>query len=296
MNNRYIHVFTDADLDGVVSYLTLSWFLNLEPPVTVTTEKELAATYKSFSQNNHIENFTRIYILDLDICSLAQIVDKSNFSIVDHHMGSVNCGYTFKNARYKIEKEGSTCKMLYNLLKNHYKRDLDNNKKLLISIGHDYDSYTLSNKDVSIGLNTLFWNYQGNRLEKFVNRFREGFNGFTNEEKRIIAFYNNKVDRYILESNIFTGNVAIGANEYKISSIMADFCINEISQQMIDKTCSDIGIVVNSNSNSVSFRRKKGCTVNLSKLAEKLCEGGGHEAAAGGKITPVFLEFTKLLK
>ena len=296
MNNRYIHVFTDADLDGVVSYLTLSWYLNHEPPVTVTTEKELAATYKSFSQKNQIENFTRIYILDLDICSLAQIVDKSNFSIVDHHMGSINCGYTFKNARYKIEKEGSTCKMLYNLLKNHYKRDLDNDKKLLISIGHDYDSYTLSNKDVSIGLNILFWNYQGNRLEKFVNRFREGFNGFTNEEKRIIAFYNNKVDRFILESNIFTGNVAIGANEYKISSIMADFCINEISQKIIDKTDSDIGIVVNSNSNSVSFRRKKGCTVNLSKLAEKLCEGGGHESAAGGKITPVFLEFTKLLK
>lgn len=296
MNNRYIHVFTDADLDGAISYLTLSWFLNLEPPFTVTTEKDFISTYKSFATNNKVENYTRIYVLDLDICSLAQIIDKSNFSIVDHHMGSINCGYTFKNARFKIEKEGSTCKMLYNLLKSHYNRDLDSKKKLLVSIGHDYDSYTLNNKDISVGLNTLFWNYQGNRLEKFVNRFREGFNGFTNEEKRIIAFYKNKIDRFIAESNIYTGEVEIGSKKYKISSIMADFCINEIAQDMINKTESDIGIVVNSNSGSVSFRRGKNCTINLSKLAEKLCEGGGHEAASGGKITQTFLEFTKLLK
>ena len=36
-----IHVFTDADLDGSISYLTLCWYKGKKLDVTVTTEKSL---------------------------------------------------------------------------------------------------------------------------------------------------------------------------------------------------------------------------------------------------------------
>ena len=58
---------------------------------------------------------------------------------------------------------------------------------------------------------------------------------------------------------------------------------------------ADIGIVVNVNSGSVSFRRSSKCNLSMSELAKKIANGGGHGAAAGGTITDTFLNFTKSL-
>lgn len=289
-------MFTDADLDGAISYLTLCWYIGKQLPVTVTSEKSLFEDFKRFSQNKDIKNFKRIYVLDLDICSLAPQIDRPNFSIIDHHMGSIECGYNFKNAKHRIENSGSTCKLLYNVLKTHYNRDLDDLKKLLISVGHDYDSYTLNNKEISVGLNMLFWNLQGNRIEKFYNKYKDGFKPFTEEDKRIISFYNSKIDRFISDNHIFIGTIPTANGDIKVASIMADFCINEIAQNIIEKTNSEVGIVINPKTESVSFRRRPGSSYRVNKLAAKISDGGGHESAAGGRITESFLEFTKLLK
>ena len=175
MNIKDIHVFTDADLDGAISYLILCWYFDAMLPVTVTTEKEIEKELDEFFKNNDVNKFKRVYVLDMDICNIAEKLDKPNFTIVDHHQGSINCKYNFKKARFKIKNEGSTCKLLYAVLKEHYKRDLNLKQKTLISVGHDYDSYNLIYKDLSIGLNTLFWNLQGNRLQKFVKKYYEGF-------------------------------------------------------------------------------------------------------------------------
>lgn len=296
MNTNHIHVFTDADLDGAISYMALSWYLNMEPPVTVTTEKQLVEDYKKFKENKNLLNYKRIYVLDLDICKLAPEIDKSNFSIVDHHTGSIECGYTFTNARFKIEDSGSTCKLLYEVLKSHYNRDLTKEQKLLISIGHDYDSYTLKQKEISIGLNMIFWNLQGNRLEKFKEKYKNGFTGFTEEDKKIISFYNKKIENYLNSNTIYTGIVPVGGKKVKFCSIMADFCINEIAQAIIAKTNSEVAIVFNPKTQSISFRRDSKSNFNVSNFAKKIAEGGGHPSAAGGKITDNFLYFTKLLK
>ncbi len=296
MNTNNIHVFTDADLDGSISYMTLCWYIGKDLPVTVTTESSLVDEYKKFRDKNNLNNFKRVYFLDLDICKLAPEIDKSNFSIIDHHIGSIECGYSFKHARHKIEDSGSTCKLIYDVLKNHYNRDLNPSQKLLISIGHDYDSYTLKQKDISIGLNMVFWNLQGNRLQKFKEKYNDGFAGFTSEDKKIISFYNRKIDNFLNEVGIFTGLIPIGGSNVKVCSVMADFCINEVAQAILNKTNSEIAIVVNPKSQSISFRRKPNSNINVAKLAAKIADGGGHPAAAGGKITENFLSFTKLLK
>lgn len=296
VNIKGIHVFTDADLDGAVSYLTLCWFFNSELPVTVSTSKDLENDINIFSRSNNLDSFKRIYILDMDVCNFAEKLDRDNFTIVDHHQGSINCGYNFKKARFRIKEEGSTCKLLYNVLKEHYKKDLNNSQKLLIALGHDYDSYTLKNKELSIGLNMLFWNLQGNRLQKFTKKYYNGYTDFTQEDKRIINYYKNKINRYLVDNDIYVADIKIGGEQIKLSSIFADVCVNEIAQNIIEKTGSDIGIVVNVKSGSVSFRRSKNSKVNVSKLAEKIADGGGHEAASGGKITETFAQFTKIFK
>ena len=296
MSANNIHVFTDADLDGAISYLTLCWYYNRELPVTVTTEKDLLKEIEAFKKKNNITDYKRVYILDLDINKAAANLDHENITIVDHHFGSVNCEYKFTKAKTRIEDSGSTCKLLYKILKEGTKKDLDAGKRILISIGHDYDSYTLKNKELSIGMNMLFWNLQGNRLQKFTERFlKEGFTGLTDDDKKIISFYKNKIVKFINETPIYSGSVTMGSKNVKVCSIMADFCINEIAREIMEKTNSEIAIVINPRTESVSFRRSADCTVNLAKLADKVANGGGHEQAAGGKITPIFLEFTKKL-
>jgi oligoribonuclease NrnB/cAMP/cGMP phosphodiesterase (DHH superfamily) len=71
--------------------------------------------------------------------------------------------------------------------------------------------------------------------------------------------------------------------------------INDICDHLLKTYNSDIVFFVNTNSSHVSFRKKKTCNVNLAKLAEFLCGGGGHEYAAGGKITEKFMNFSKQL-
>jgi len=293
--SKGIHVFTDADLDGAVCYLTSCWFMEKKLNVTVTTEKNLKKDLEQFLNNNDINNYSRVYILDIDISRTPELYDKPNITIFDHHLGSINCTYQFKHAKVFIENEGSACKFLYKKLKEKYNRDLDQNKKLLVSIGHDYDSYTLKNKDLSVGLNTLFWNLQGNRLEKFAEKYYNGFIPFTNDEHKIILFYKNKIKKHLEITPIYSAGITFGKREVKVCSVMADFCINEFAYEILNLTKSEVGIIVNPRTETVSFRRSKDSIIDVSKLASRICKGGGHEAAAGGLITQEFLEFSKLL-
>jgi oligoribonuclease NrnB/cAMP/cGMP phosphodiesterase (DHH superfamily) len=81
-----------------------------------------------------------------------------------------------------------------------------------------------------------------------------------------------------------------------VVSCFASHSINEIAHYSLKKYDSDIAIVCNLNSMSVSFRKnKERCSMKLNKLAEILCDGGGHEYAAGGKVTDKFIAFTKTL-
>ena len=62
-------------------------------------------------------------------------------------------------------------------------------------------------------------------------------------------------------------------------------------------SAADVAIIVNPNSGRVSFRRRaESKNVDVSRIAAKLVDGGGHEYAAGGQVTDKFMDFTKLLK
>ena len=82
---------------------------------------------------------------------------------------------------------------------------------------------------------------------------------------------------------------------YVTNSEIHGFRFNEICEYLLKEKGADIAFFVNPDASHVSFRKNKSCDVDVSKLAAKLCEGGGHEYAAGGKITETFMNFTKLL-
>jgi len=94
---------------------------------------------------------------------------------------------------------------------------------------------------------------------------------------------------------LYKGTVSIGGKDRNILGTSGNRFVNEICDHVIHTQNADIVFFVNTDNQHVSFRKNKTCEIDLSKLAAKLCEGGGHEYAAGGKITEGFLNFTKLL-
>lgn len=82
---------------------------------------------------------------------------------------------------------------------------------------------------------------------------------------------------------------------FKVISTISKFSVNEIAGAIMDSYSVDAVIVMNPDTKFVSFRRYRDSKVDIAKMAGILCDGGGGEWAAGGKITKEFLKFSETL-
>lgn len=296
MSEKYF-IFTDCDLDGAGSYLMWKWFTGKEPDRIVVRVNDFESKYKYWLSQGNLNKYDRVFILDLDVSRVdcLDLVDNDKVTIIDHHQTHVDNMHNYKHAKTFIKKESSCTKMVYNMFR---KTDhiLTSEQKMLIAMIDDYDSYTLKIPQ-SYHLNLLFWNYQGDRLEKFLKDFHSGFTSFTAEQQNIINFYVKKLENIKNELSVHWAEIPIGKQKYKFISVFATECINEVADHIIKNYKADIGVVVNLKSNKVSLRRSKNCDMSLGSLATKLFdEGGGHDDAAGGIICDKFLQFSSLFK
>ena len=76
-------------------------------------------------------------------------------------------------------------------------------------------------------MNTIFWNYQGDKLAKFVKAFKHGYTGFTDEQKGIIQFYKNKTQHVLDTISVFEAHIPINGKTYKFTGAFAP--INQIT-------------------------------------------------------------------
>ena len=129
---------------------------------------------------------------------------------------------------------------------------LSDSQKHLMLLVDDYDCYNLQLKH-SHSLNILFWNYQGDKIRKFINRFSNGFDGFTEEEQSIIKFYNKKINRVISDLKLFGSKIPISGTKYNFMSTFATECINDVAHHMVSEKGADVGIVINLNTKKVSY-------------------------------------------
>ena len=296
MNSKN-YVFTDSDLDGVGSLMVLEWLLG-ETPYKTTTHKNFREDFLNFLTNNKISEYDNIYICDLNVSGHSDILNYNNITVIDHHNGKDNYVNFGKPQLILDSNYPSTTKLV---LKHLLCKDksisskLNKQKAKLIEIVNDYDSYKLALKE-SIGLNQVLWSYTGNRVQKFVEEFKEGFKEFTLFQKNMITLANRKIKSFLQECDVFTLTTNIDGNQKKIISCMCDHNINEVASGLLKIHKADIVFIINCKSKSVSFRKKPGEKTNLNKLASKLCNGGGHTDSAGGKINETLLKFTKLFK
>ena len=286
-----IHIITDADLDGVGSYLCLKYaYEKASISYSVTTEKKFLTDIAFFD----FKKYDLVIISDLNLKKEEiKLCDYKNVMVIDHHDEHSELLEDYKNAKTIIKDYTSCTKLIFDNFKLEEK--LNKNQKLLVKLIDDYDSYTLS-LPFSKPLNQVFWSYTGDRIIKFENDFKDGFFGFTQFHKNALKIIQNKIDRFFKEETIHTGNLKIGGDNYNIAGVMVSFSPNEIAENIIDKYNVDFVIMINLKGKSVYIRRSKSCTLNMGKLAAKLMDGGGHEDAAGGTLNDSVINITKFLK
>lgn len=182
----------------------------------------------------------------------------------------------------------STTKLLYKKFKE--KVEFTKNLKKFFLYVDDYNSYDLKHEETKY-LNALYRKSGGNRFINFVNRFWNGFDGFTTTEVKLAEGFFKELEKELEEIQLFTGEW----EGYKVISTISKFSVNELAHSIMENYEADVVIVMNSDTQFVSFRKYGESGIDIAKMAGNLCEGGGGEWAAGGKITKEFLKFSETL-
>jgi len=284
-------IFTHKDLDGVVSYITLGWILNYKPKIYSTTPNTMLENLKGWLMNNKYEDYRKVFFLDLDTSILGDLIDKENVVIIDHHATNT---FEYKNAKTLIKNYTSCAKLLQDTMGKD--KPFTNAQKVLIALADDYDC-AAKKTPVSYDLNIVFHG-TNKKIESFIENYWEGFKPFDKFQQNMINLYKSSRDEYVNQDRaIFGGVMKIKDTEYKVVSTVSNDYVQEMADYLIDKYQADVVFIVITRSGKVTLRKKKGCELDLSKLAERLCDGGGHKDASGGSATTeAFQLFTKTLR
>lgn len=291
-NPRNVAIWTDNDLDGSGSAYLLSCIYKTPPHNVLIKEvydRTFVGEFKGWVAANY-DKYDTIFITDLHIPDeLVDIVDDPKVVIIDHHQTHVDVKDRYKKAKVIIEYETSCTKLIRRKFEAVLK--LTDAQKELLDHVDDYDNYTLKLKD-TLKYNAIYHSYNRPKVDKFIENFRDGVREFTPNEKNAIKLHFLKYKEQIDKATFYFGNI----KGYKVVGCFAENSINEVAHYAINHFKADIAMVIILQAKSVSIRKnKETCPIELHKLAEKLCDGGGHAYAAGGKITEKFMEFLKTL-
>lgn len=288
---KRILVITDADLDGAGCLLAIEWMKPFGDCVLdhkFVANGQFTTEFAQSLQTLKYESYDLIVLTDLSVpLECIPFIDRSKFLIIDHHKSHELIKDQYRKARAVVKEYPSCTKLIFDLFKDKTKEKLSQAKLDLIKYVNDYDSYTLEHEEsflLNVILKTVY-------SETFVIDFKDGYRKFTQFEENMVNIYIRKLneqidcDKYVYEHN-----------GVKYVACFIERYASEVAHFILKSTGADVCICVNLGYGGVSFRRKVGGTVDVKALAEKLCNGGGHEYAAGGKITDLFMNFTKLFK
>lgn len=292
MTTPRIFVFTDADLDGSGAYLYLTWVLGINNiPKKISGVKKLRLEVTNWLETNKFSDYDKVFFLDLDTSEVIDLIDHTNVVIVDHHKTHLPNKDQYKNAKIYVEEYTSSMKYMHSVVFKNRLENLTLAQKRLILLVDDYDSYALQVPG-SLELNLWFWAQQGSRIEKFLENFSNGFNGFTFQQENLINQCKQEIKDTIDEAKAFKGIIDIGTKRCTAISLFADKHPNEVAQHILKNDKPDIIIIVNLRNKAV-YVRSANEDVDCSLFAAEYLNGGGHKPAAGGLLTEEFMELTK---
>ena len=283
-----IQVWTDTDLHGAGSALVLKWLYKEAETFSINDVSEYTFTGKFKGASQTLDHYDRVYIVDLDLTpEQIKLADRDNVVVIDSHKDHAEHKHLYQKAKTIIDADEYSCiKLVYKKFKSHLAHLTEEQIHLIECISL-YDWYNSENKE-SFKLNAIYYNLNSPKTENFINAFELGLREYTVHEKNAIKLYFKKFKDQ-LTGETFKGKI----KDYNVVATFANYAISELAHYLLNKYNADISIIVNTQSKTVSFRRSKLCQADVSVLAKRLCNGGGHASAAGGRLTEQFATLTK---
>lgn len=282
-----IQVWTDTDLHGAGGALILRWLYKNSETFNIIDVSESTFTGRFKGVELTLDHYDRIFIVDLDLNEdQIKLVDRENVVVIDTHTNHFNNKHLYKNSKVILDNSFYSCvHLIREKFKDHLK--LTDEQEKLIEIISQYDWYKSNNE--SLKLNAIYYNLNAPKTENFISNFYNGLTNFTVQQKNSIKLFFKKFKEQVSSNNIFKGKI----KDYNVVATFGDYAVGELAHFLLSKYDADISIIVNTKTKTVSFRRKKDTNIDVSLLAKKLCDGGGHSGAAGGKLTDRFTTLTK---
>ena len=283
-------VFANTSLDGAGSTLLIKWLYKEKLREFIIVEAtETNIVNEINSRQKHFNNYDKIFVVGICL-SEVQIreVDKHSIVVFDHHASHTHLLHNYNNSKGIVEESTSCVSLIQSKFKSAI--NISPEQELLLKYVDDYTSFNLKYND-SLKLSAIFFTYNRPKVSKFVEYFENGMRPYNIQEKNSIKIY-IKQFKDQLENKPNFGNI----KNYKAVAIFANNLVSNIAHYIISKYKADIGIVINLDTNSVSFRRCTHCDIDVSILSKTFCEGSGSICASGGKLTPQFANLLKDFK
>lgn len=289
--NRCV-VWTSYGLDGIGAYLALSWSLKSTLDVQVTSTKHFRSDFEKWSAQNNSKDF-KIFILNLDVSSCTDLIDTFNVIIFDSHDSHIENRVAYKNAKITgLQNLNGSSHCTSDVIVGVFKPVISAEKMQLLQV---ISNYYKDPTDVQGRLlNLYYWSINKDRLNTFIERYKDGFNGFDKEQRNNLTIQVKRTAHIVSTLDTFGIRIPFKGKQYLLISAFGSTSYDDILTSLISRG-ADIAMVVNLDGKSVYVRRSKDCELPLHKFMSKLCNGGGNADYAGGNITQKFLEFTKNL-
>lgn len=294
MHSQQYQVFINKSLDGAVSLLTFLW----SKPKSIISFKEIGSSelIVAKDQLKHTLNTPDVYFLGLALNNnFLPELDEPYITIIDHHKGSDKHINNFKNCK-TLCKEYSSSSLLVRKLYSETSPELTEKQKKLILLADDYESFKFDFKE-SFDLNLWFWSQYKNNFAKFIKDYKEGFTPFTENQKNQIDQIKTQLVNESKKLQKFAGFLEIKGDKKHTLGVLSDNFNGLIFNSIIQNSQYDLYFFINPKTEKVVIKQKRSNNlIDISKFAEKFCEGYGYSYTAGGKLTPLFMELTKNLK
>ena len=274
----------NSDLDGVGSTVLLgNMFPNFEYRYCFFGDFERQWN-EWYEENFH--DYDKVFVVGMVLDQrIVNNLDDESVIFVDDRDTKLD---TFKSTM--IHKPESSCtKLLYKTFKDKVEFPL--NLKKFFAYIDDYNSYELKTEEAKY-INALYRKSWGGKFQRFVQRFWKGFDGFTEKEIALAEKFFEELKEEVDKITLYKGTF----KDWKVIATFSMFSANEIAGEIMKAYDVDVVLIVNTDTNFVSFRRSKGSEADIQYMSEYLCDGGGGEWAAGGTITPKFMTYTENLK
>lgn len=279
-----IFLWVNSDLDGVGSAILLSHiFPNFE--YSHVFFGKFQESYLKWVKKNY-NRYDRIFIVGFPLSQ--EFINK----IDDQKVVIINDkGDNFKTweSIYIDEPSSSCSKLIYKKFKD--KIEFSKEVKRLILYIDDYNSQELKYEE-SKYLNSIYRTFSLNRFSLFFERFKNGYDGITQTEEDRHLSYMEEIDHEASILDIYQGFW----RDKKVIGVVTKMPVNEISQELFKHYKCDFILILNPDTNFVSFRRPKTSDVDVSQIALMLCGGGGSPSVAGGQLTKTCMDYLQKLE